>query len=242
MRRNVYLHGELGEKFGKKFSVCTDDYGEILRCINANRPNFIPFLRQCHEDSIDFAIKIEDEEINEEAMLLPIQKGDVSITMVPAGAKSGFGKIIAAAFLVFVALPFMGTLTIANMSMAKLGALATASGAQTAFGLKMAAAMTTIGGKALALLSLNLAMSGIQQMMAPDPAVDSESPTNYLFTGEANNAVEGDPIPLLYGELRVPGRPISINTIQGGRPMNNNYFPGGGGDSTVIGGANISHK
>ena len=42
--------------------------------------------------------------------------------------------------------------------------------------------------------------------MAPDPAVDQDAPTNYLFSGGANNAVEGDPIPILYGELRVPGR------------------------------------
>ena len=52
--------------------------------------------------------------------------------------------------------------------------------------------------------------------MAPDPAVDKDAPTNYLFSGGANNAVEGDPIPILYGELRVPGRPISVDILQGG--------------------------
>jgi hypothetical protein len=42
------------------------------------------------------------------------------------------------------------------------------------------------------------------------------SDLNYLFSGGANNAVEGDPIPILYGELRVPGRPIAVDILQGG--------------------------
>lgn len=237
MLRNVYLHGELGERFGKKFSIHSDNYGDIIRCINANRPEFLPYLRQCHEDNIDFAIKVENEEVDQEQVLLPIEKGDVSIAIVPAGAKSGVGKIIAAAVLVFVALPMLGNAVLANASQATLAGL---SGAGNQ--LVMNAALSTMAGKATALLAVNLAMAGIQQMMAPDPAVDAESPTNYLFSGDGNNAKEGDPIPLLYGELRVPGRPISVNVIHGGRPGNNNYFPGGGGDSSVIGGANISHK
>mgnify|MGYP003108610114 CR=1 FL=1 len=237
MLRNVYLHGELGERFGKKFSIHSDNYGDIIRCINANRPEFLPYLRQCHEDNIDFSIKVENEEVDEQEILLPIQKGDVSIAIVPAGAKSGVGKLIAAAFLVFVALPAIGGMVTAGAT-----AGTAFGGAQGAYGMMMSAGFGTIGGKVTALLAVNLAMAGIQQMMAPDPAVDAESPTNYLFSGDGNNAKEGDPIPLLYGELRVPGRPISVNVIQGGRPGNNNYFPGGGGDSSVIGGANISHK
>ena len=47
MRRNVYLEGELGERFGRKFVVNTDDYSEIFKCIQANRPDFLPYIRQC---------------------------------------------------------------------------------------------------------------------------------------------------------------------------------------------------
>ena len=80
----------------------------------------------------------------------------------------------------------------------------------------MTVALSSIPGQAAALLAVNLSLSGIQQMMAPDPAVDQDSPTNYLFSGGASNSVEGDPIPILYGELRVPGRPISVDIRQGG--------------------------
>ena len=47
-------------------------------------------------------------------------------------------------------------------------------------------------------------------MMAPDPATDKDGPESYLFNGSQQNVSEGDPIPLLYGELRVPGRPINF--------------------------------
>jgi hypothetical protein len=79
-------------------------------------------------------------------------------------------------------------------------------------------ALTIKGGMALGMTS-SLAMAGIQQIMAPDPAVDQDNPTNYIYSGGANNAVEGDPIPIMYGELRVPGRPISVDIAQGGNSI-----------------------
>ena len=73
-------------------------------------------------------------------------------------------------------------------------------------------------------LAVNLAMAGIQQIMAPDPSVDTES-TNYLFNGSEQNIIEGDPVPILYGELRVPGRAVSLfMSTQMGYAGNNNYF------------------
>ena len=32
----------------------------------------------------------------------------------------------------------------------------------------------------------------------------------YLFQGTGQTLIEGDPVPVLYGKLRVPGRPISL--------------------------------
>jgi predicted phage tail protein len=76
----------------------------------------------------------------------------------------------------------------------------------------MSAATITSG---TTLLAANLALMGVQQLMAPDPATDADSPENYLFNGGAQNIGKGDPVPILYGELRVPGRPISIDVING---------------------------
>lgn len=49
-------------------------------------------------------------------------------------------------------------------------------------------------------------------MMAPDPSTDNEQDESYIFQGSKQNLVEGDPVPVLYGELRIPGRTVSFHT------------------------------
>ena len=52
-------------------------------------------------------------------------------------------------------------------------------------------------------------------MMAPDPNTDMDNPTNYLFNGDSQVIQDGDPVPVLYGELRVPGTPVAVDIING---------------------------
>ncbi len=211
MRRNVYLEGELGERFGRKFVVNADDYSEIFKCISANRPDFLPYIRKCHEDDIGFILDTEEGNIGTEDLILPATKGDITLSIAPAGAKSGIAKILAAIAIVVVIIYFPQ----AFAAVAEGGAFAT--------GASSFAAGLNAYGQMAALFAAQLALAGIQQIMAPDPAVDQDSPTNYLFSGGASNAKEGDPIPVLYGELRVPGRPIAIEVIQG-RGSNTGYL------------------
>ncbi len=221
MRRNVYLEGELGERFGRKFVVNTDDYSEIFKCIQANRPDFLPYIRQCHEDDIGFILDTEEGSIGTEDLIIPVTKGDITLSIAPAGAKSGIAKILVAIVIVVLIVTNPGIFA------AVQGAGMTATGA-TSF-----AAGLNIYGQMAVLLAANLALMGIQQIMAPDPAVDkNDGTTNYLFSGGANNAKEGDPIPILYGELRVPGRPISIEVVQGSstaQNIDNIYVDSNGG-------------
>ena len=59
---------------------------------------------------------------------------------------------------------------------------------------------------------LLILQAGIQQMMAPDPSVDDQQEESYIYQGAAQNIKEGDPVPVLYGELRVPGRTVGFHT------------------------------
>lgn len=224
MQHSVYLQGDLGERFGNKFTVHTDNYRDVFRCINANRPDFLPYLRKCHEEDIGFIVETAGEQLDQEELLLPLKKGDITIAIAPAGSKSGVAKIIAAIVLVFFLLPVIGATVFVG------------PGATTME--LMAAAMTTKTGLFVASMSLNLALTGIQQLMAPDPAVDQNNPTNYIFSGGASSQVEGDPVPLLYGELRVPGRPIAVDIRNGGRTGSNNTIPFGGGGGLGYSGQN----
>ena len=112
MQHSVYLQGELGERFGNKFIVNTCNYAEVFKCINANRPDFLPYVRNCHEEDINFIVETEDGTIDHTDALTPLAKGDITISFVPAGSKRGIGKILAAiaiiAFLVFnISLEFL---------------------------------------------------------------------------------------------------------------------------------------
>ena len=156
MQRNVYLQGELGEKFGTKFVVNTDDYADIFRCINANRPDFLPYLRKCHEEDIGFILDTEEGELEHEDLLVPAVKGDITIALVPAGSKKGITKILAAIAIIAV-IYFSG-------GFAGLGAATAPAGG---YGFMVAAGGgLTITGSMTVLFAANLALAGIQQILS----------------------------------------------------------------------------
>lgn len=223
MQRSVYLQGELGERFGHKFIVNTDNYADIFKCINANRPGWMPYVRKCHEEDIAFIVETEDGAIDQDELLTPIAKGDVTISLVPAGSKKGIGKIIVAIIMIYI--------------MVTTG-VPTDPGTST--WMMTAAGDLTIKGAMAVSFTTSLAMQGIQQLMAPDPAVDQDSSTDYLFSGGANTAVEGDPIPILYGELRVPGRPISVDIAQGGNSITKGGFIPNANNTSTDAGNNVN--
>ena len=69
MMHNVYLQGELGEKFGHKFVVDATSYQDVIRCINANRPEFKQYLVDCHHNDIGFIFDTAGKEVEEEIEL-----------------------------------------------------------------------------------------------------------------------------------------------------------------------------
>ena len=225
MQRKIYLEGELGEKFGTNFTVNAENMQEIFRCIDANHDGFKKYLIDCHEKNVGFVIDVADKNIEHEPeLLLPLKEGDVTVTVVPAGSK-GFGKILAAiaVIAVVVAAPYMmGTVTqVGGLSATTFGATSFSfTGAMTAGGGFMGAVSAGLGaagmmGTMAMGLATNLAMTGLSEMMAPDPAKDTDQESSYMFNGAEQNVIEGDPVPVLYGNLRIPGQPIVFDTISG---------------------------
>jgi predicted phage tail protein len=217
MRRKVILEGELGEKFGRSITISADTHQSILKCIDANRPGFRPYLLQCMDSGTGFVVDVAGKSVEkEEDLLIPLKEGDVTITAVPAGSKTGVGKILAAIALTTLILASAGAAVGAGMGMN------TTFAAKVSLGMSSSATFSTLQLAGLS-LSVNLALAGVQQLMAPDPAVDKESPTDYLYKGSSQNIIEGDPVPILYGELRVPGRMVGLDIIPG-RYRNNNVI------------------
>lgn len=228
MKRNVYLEGDLGSTFVPYLDIDCDSPVEVFQCLNGNFDDkFRTYMLDKHEKGVNFHIEVAEEEVeNPLELLMTLKEGDIIVTPIPAGSKSGPLKIIAAIALLAVTYGYGASLVAsANTAAATTSAAATSaaglSGASiavtqtTTFMSAMGAAMGAGGlGGALSLMAVgmatNLAMAGINQTMAPDPSTDSDSEQSYLFNGAEQNIIEGDPVPLLYGRLRVPGQPISF--------------------------------
>lgn len=229
MERKVYLEGAIAKKFGSEFTIYAESVADVWRCLNCNFPELREYLIECHEKNIGFLCQVGDKGLdNEEEMLLKIQAGDVFISPQPAGSKSGLGKILAAIAIVALVIYTGGqALALTNASAAMAGA------GTTAFSIGAAVGMTgTLGLLALG-VAVNLALTGIQQMMAPDPSLDTPNTNagenSYLFQGSEQTVLEGDPVPVAYGELRIPGRPIGFELRNKNNVYSSAYHNGGNG-------------
>lgn len=197
MKRKVYLEGEIGSKFGKEFTMNVDSFGAAIRCLDANFNDFKKYLIECDERGVGFTCQIAGAPIQDEKeLLLEYAEGDMVITAIPAGSrKSAIGRIIVGAILIYIAF------STGNF------------GLGTEVGMMLGGQGFTWAGAAglfLGSMGMNLVMSGINELMAPDPSVDNDQDESYLFQGSGQMLVEGDPVPILYGQLRVPGRPVSL--------------------------------
>ena len=192
MQRKIYLEGELGAKFGKEFTMNVSSFSEVFRCLECNFSNFRQYLISCAENNVGFVCEVAGQPLNSETeLLLQYGEGDMVISSVPAGSKSAGAKILAAIAIIAVVY-FTGGFTVLK---------------DVGLGFK------TVGQAAATMgvtVATNLALTGFSQMLAPDPSVDSDQEESYLFQGTGQTIVEGDPVPVLYGKLRVPGRPISL--------------------------------
>jgi len=196
MMRKVYLEGEIADKFGSEFDMNVSSFGEALNCFELNFEEFREYMWSCHERGIGFICSVGDEYIDDEnKLLLEHPKGSFTIQAIPVGSKRAITKIIVAVVLIYI-----GFKTLGASGTGFLGT--TVGGGTVTYG--------QIIGMTLISVGVSLGLAGIQQMMAPDPSVDSQQDESYLFQGAQHNIIEGDPVPVLYGKLRIPGRPISF--------------------------------
>ena len=246
---HVKLMGELGEKFGTEWTSQDSSVREILKLIDCQVDGFKEYLGECHEKNVQFSIQNGDDFIEEfeELGLQGIVKDTLIITPVPAGSGKGLGKLIAAALLItaMIFMPQMAgkLLTVtgevgsaASVAGLHAGGVMTAgaggftAGATATFtGLSAsqaaAAGLTlslTPAGMAVAMLGVNLAFMGLAEMSAPD-AGKMESDPAFLFNSANSNIEQGQPVPVLYGKLKIGGTPISQGFQSGAiREMPNN--------------------
>ena len=189
---NVIIHGEFGEIYGTNHKFKVSKLLEITSALQANNPGVKNFLLSRFKEGLSYAFvdpKNPDkkwETVDE----LSSAKAPKEIHIVPT---------ITGAF-VFTAIATI-VVGMAGFVAGALGALGTA----------------LASGGFLANLAVGLLIQGVMALLfpvetpKPQTAESKVDMSSYIFTNLQNNAVQGFPIPLLYGELRVGSNVISTN-------------------------------
>lgn len=221
----VKLLGELGERYGTDWTSGHKSVRDILKLIDCQTEGFKEYLAECHEKGIQFTIQNGDEfmeaDLNE--MALNNLKDTVIITPIPAGSGKGMKKLIAGLLLIaaFFFIPGLGGLMIEGTALSGsalaggVTAVGTSStllvggsaGMSAASALAAGASLSTLGSMVL-MLGTNLALVGLAEMQMPDPGEMTSDPS-FLFNGANSNIEQGQPVPVLYGTMKIGGTPLS---------------------------------
>jgi predicted phage tail protein len=199
------------------------NYSELIRLIDCQTEGFKQYLIGAEENGIGFVFQRAGEYINDESeLLLSLNDEDIILTAVPLGAgkkggymASGVGKIILGIIIVIIGYDIMHIT--GSPELVKL--------------------LAQIGGSMMATGGM-LILQGIIQLLAPTSETEKKE-EGWLMSGSANTVAQGQPVPLCYGELLVPGTPITVSYSN--KPFNLTYLQfGAAHDGSFDGSMNAS--
>lgn len=182
MLREIRLYGELGRRFGQVHRLAVQSAAEAVRALSANHPGFETYLRENSEPG--YKVWVGHERIGEDQLTATTGARVIRISPVIAGEKKqGMGQVILGTILVIIGavMVYTGVGATAGAYMIKIGAV--------------------------------MILGGIVQLLTPTPKKDeqkeSESKQSYSFSGPGNTVAQGNPVPVLYGEMIVGSAVIS---------------------------------
>jgi predicted phage tail protein len=197
--RKIILDGQLGDMFGREWSLHVATPSQALALIRANRPDLTKYFAECGADGIGFICTIDGQAVDANRLLQPFGTNEI-LRIAPAYMAAGEGKSIGSIIL-GVVLIAVSAFTLGATGVAGAGLLGTGIGA---------------GGTAgfIGALGVALAFGGAATLLAGQPEFGNpeESDKNkggYLFDGPSNRVRQGNVRPLLYGVMIVGGQPIS---------------------------------
>ena len=252
MQQTVRLLGDLGERYGSEHKYHDlRSPAEAIKLLCINEPNFAKELAEAHEHGIGYTVVQADEFLNYEDLHLPLGKNDLILTPVVTGSGGkGTGKILLG----------VGIIAFAALT-AGAGAIA---GIGLGFGVGTAISIGSIG--------LGLVLTGVSQMLAPQPEVPTLGGTggggnrtapgentnatgpqgvsratsgeqSYAFSGPANTVGVGATVPLVYGKLLIGSHMISSKVeVTSESDPTGAYFLPPGTDTITVNGEKPTFK
>jgi predicted phage tail protein len=179
--RTIRLYGVLGARFGRVHRLAVSSTVEAVRALNVIAPGFKNFMLKAKDNGLTFAVFNGRRNLSEVHLNQPVGEEDIRIAPILIGSKSGglFQVILGAAL---VAASFIPGLNVAV-------------------------------GSALLGLGASMAVGGVVQMLSPQTgglaSSSGDNGTSYYFNGPVNSVAQGDPVPVVYGRMRVGSKVIS---------------------------------
>lgn len=221
--RDIYLYGDLAEKFGKHHRFAADTVPEVIRAFKANYPKFFHAIHRGTYRVVRGFDAISGTDIPEQELGMILPETPLHIIPVPEGA-GGSGKSILTVVL--------GVVLIAAAVVFAPAAGGLAAGmAETAFTIPLGLGAVTYGQ--IAMFGAILALSGLSQLFAPQPGVNDytrgkDERQSHLFNGAVNRMEQGMALPVVYGTYEVGSVVVSagitINEHEGDDPDGTTYY------------------
>ena len=202
----VKVYGALRERLGQcrfEFDVTTP--AQAIKALCVNFPGLDKWLVDSEQDGVGYRVAVSKEKATQQdvtPLLMPFSDKEVfSITPVIAGAGGGFGRILAGAALIGVSLAFPGGGLFGGSVFGFLGGPAAS-----------AAALTTVG-TAISAVGAGLVLTGVSQIISPQPGPPSLDEAaqleSFTFSNVVNTSRQGLPVPIAYGRVFVGSAVIS---------------------------------
>ncbi len=186
--RNIVLHGSLAKKYGKSFKLNVKTAAEAIRALSANFPSFMNDIREgawhlVRGNDPDRGLSLDETQVAN----FRLGKGDLHIVPFVAGSKrGGLLKVILGVVLIGAAF-----------------VLTAGAGLGAAIG---GGALGGITGTQVALFGAAIALAGVSSLLAPEEkADDTEKQDSFTMSGPGNSYDQGNPVPLVYGEVITGG-------------------------------------
>jgi predicted phage tail protein len=189
---NVFLYGELKNKFGGEFRFNINSSKEAFLAINANRKGFLDEIKKLAAKGVYYRIIVDDNVINN-LKELDVTKPPKEIHLMPIVWGAGRNAGIIMAVLAIAA--------IVAQQYQLLPAIISKGGAYAAaFTATMAA----------------IAVQGVTMMLYSSPKPDFNQEVaaggkSYLFGSKSNNMSQGQAVPVGYGRLLIGSSQVSSN-------------------------------
>lgn len=205
---NVYLYGELRNKFGEEFKFNISSPKEAFLAINSNRKGFLDEVKKLAMQGIHYRIIVDDQVI-QNPKEIEIQKAPKEIHVVPIVWGAGKnGALIAVGLALTIA-----TAGAAGFLGAGFSSVLGGIGSTTVMGAAGAGSFSALG-TALFSIGVGIALQGVMGLLFPPPKPDFNQEVqaggkSYLFGNKPSNTSQGQAVPVGYGRLKIGSSQIS---------------------------------